>query len=79
LEGIKGFFDISLRTANIHKLALLRLHGDMYGSTIQVLDELYDKVSIGGCKKATDDFRIKQNISSQLIKIDWTCVYWIKE
>jgi hypothetical protein len=89
---IKGFFENSLKNASINKLALLRLDGDMYSSTIQVLEELYDKVSIGGyiiiddygctavaCKKAVDDFRNKRNITTEIQKIDWHGVFWKKE
>ena len=42
---IKGFFETSLKNVNFNKLSILRLDGDFYCSTIQVLDELYDKVS----------------------------------
>ena len=89
---VKGFFKTSLKNANIDKLSILRLDGDMYSSTIEVLEELYDKVSIGGyiiiddygctavaCKQAVDDFRRKRNITSEIIKIDWGGVFWKKE
>ena len=87
---IKGFFETSLKNNNIEKLAIMRLDGDMYSSTIQVLNELYDKVSIGGfiiiddyaltpCKKAVTDFMTERNIKSELIEIDWTGCFWIKE
>lgn len=70
----KGFFETSLQDTRIDKLAILRLDGDMYSSTIQVLDQLYDKVSVGGyiiiddydcllnCRAAVDDFRNKRAI-----------------
>ena len=45
---LEGWFKDTLPTAPIEKLALLRLDGDMYESTIQTLDALYDKVSRGG-------------------------------
>ena len=88
---IKGFFEHSLKSAPIDKLAILRLDGDMYSSTIQVLNQLYDKVSVGGyiivddyncipaCKKAVTDFRKERNITTPIIKIDITGVYWKKE
>ena len=87
---VKGFFEHSLKTAPITKLSILRLDGDMYSSTIQVLDYLYDKVSIGGfiivddyalhgCKCAVDDFRASRNITSELKVIDYTGRYWVKE
>ena len=91
IKFIKGFFEHSLKNTDIDKLAILRLDGDMYSSTIQVLEYLYNKVSKGGfiiiddygavkgCKLAVDDFRKKRNIISELKVIDWTGRYWIKE
>lgn len=89
---IKGFFEYSLINAPINKISLLRLDGDMYSSTIQVLDALYDKVSIGGyiivddyncdglgCKAAIDDFRKTRNITSEIQIIDEMGVFWKKE
>jgi len=90
VKFIKGFFEYSLKYTDINQLALLRLDGDMYSSTIQVLEHLYDKVSQGGyiliddyalgaCRKAIDDFRTKRNITSELKVVDWTGRFWIKE
>ena len=71
---IKGFFEHSLKDAPIDKLALLRLDGDMFSSTIQVLEELYDKVSPGGyiivddygavrgCRLAVSKFRKERGL-----------------
>jgi len=86
---IKGFFETSLKNNTIESLAILRLDGDMYSSTIQVLEELYDKVSVGGfiiiddyalkgCNQAVNDFRKERKIVSPLIQIDWTGYYWVK-
>src|ERR1019366_2947638 len=47
VKFLKGFFKDTL-PGPIEKLALLRLDGDMYESTIQVFEALYDKVSPGG-------------------------------
>ena len=58
-------------------LALLRLDGDMYSSTWEVLIALYEKVAVGGyvviddydlrgCKSAIDDFRRTYGISEKL-------------
>ena len=87
---LKGWFKDTLPTAPINKLCILRLDGDMYSSTIEVLESLYSKLSIGGfciiddyvlneCKAAVDDFRAQNNITSELIEIDWTGRYWRKE
>lgn len=46
----KGYFKESMPTVRRHvrKLAVLRLDGDMYSSTMEVLGELYDRVEMGG-------------------------------
>ncbi|MDH3245569.1 MAG: TylF/MycF family methyltransferase [Saprospiraceae bacterium] len=87
---VKGWFRDTLPTAPIRKLALLRLDGDMYESTIVALESLYPKLTNGGfviiddwgavegCKKAVIDFRKKYNISEKIIEIDWTGIYWRK-
>lgn len=86
---VKGFFEHSLKRAPITTLSVLRLDGDMYSSTIQVLDILYDKVSVGGyiivddyalpgCKQAIHDFRHKHNITDEIMHIDATSCYWKK-
>ena len=75
--------------APINEIAILRLDGDLYKSTIDTLEPLYDKVSPGGyiivddynipvCKQAVEDFRNARGIDDEIIKIDWTGVYWRK-
>ncbi len=87
---VAGFFEyLHEQKDAIGKLAILRLDGDMYSSTIQVLDTLYDSVVTGGyiivddyalsgCKKAVTDFREKHDIADEIITIDHTGVYWRK-
>jgi O-methyltransferase len=62
--------------------------GDLYESTIQALDGLYDKLSDGGfvivddygnvaaCRQAVCDFRAKRGITDPIRPIDWGGVYW---
>jgi len=88
---LKGWFRDSLPGAPIERLAVLRLDGDMYESTMDVLTSLYDKVSPGGfvivddygayaaCRKAVHDFRENRGINEGIREIDWTGVYWRKE
>jgi O-methyltransferase len=45
---LQGWFKDTLPTASIEKLALLRLDGDMYESTMDALGNLYPKLSSGG-------------------------------
>jgi O-methyltransferase len=86
---IKGFFEHSIPKAPINKLAVLRLDGDMYSSTIQVLESLYDKVSSGGyiiiddfcipnCRTAVNDFRANRNITEEMTIIDGCGIFWKK-
>jgi len=87
---LKGWFKDTLRTASIERLALLRLDGDLYESTILALDALYDKVSPGGfvivddyhvvsgCRNAIRDFLASRKISSGLSEIDGVGVFWQK-
>lgn len=88
---LKGWFNETLTDGRINKISLLRIDGDMYKSTYEALNLLYDKVSKGGyviiddyglqsqaCKKAVDDFRKKNDISSEIINIDWSGIYWKK-
>jgi O-methyltransferase len=48
VKFLKGWFSETLPTAPIEKLAILRLDGDMYESTMDALVSLYPKVSPGG-------------------------------
>jgi O-methyltransferase len=84
---LPGWFKDSLPTASIDRLAVLRADGDMYESTIQILTYLYPKLSVGGyciiddyalpgCRQATDDYRRQQGIADEIIRIDWTGVFW---
>jgi len=86
---LKGWFKDTLPTAPIEKLAILRLDGDMYESTIDGLNNLYPKLSKGGfciiddyalqgCQKAVDDFRKQHGIDAELHVVDWTGRYWVK-
>ncbi len=91
VKFLKGWFKDTLPVAPINKLAILRLDGDMYESTMDGLVNLYSKLSVGGfiiiddwgvveaCKKAVIDFRTKHNITEEIVTIDQAGVYWRKE
>lgn len=90
VKFIKGWFRNSLPNAPIESLALLRLDGDMYESTMDALVNLYPKLSIGGyvivddfntvkaCRIAVEDFRTKHRIKDDIIPIDSESIYWKK-
>ena len=85
---VQGWFRDTLPDCPVDRLALLRLDGDMYESTIVALDALYPKLSIGGylivddygaipaCKQAVEDYRSRNGICDEIHTIDWTGVYW---
>ena len=87
---LKGWFKDTLAVAPIQQLAVLRLDGDMYESTMEALNALYHKLSKGGfciiddydcveCKAAVEEFRTRHGIQSPLMEIDWTGRFWRKE
>lgn len=86
---LKGWFKDTLPNAPIEKLAVLRLDGDMYSSTMDALRNLYPKLSKGGfciiddyalrqCRQAVDDFRNENGVHEEMKEIDWTGRYWRK-
>jgi O-methyltransferase len=90
VKFLVGWFRDTLPTAPIDKLALIRLDGDLYESTMDGLTNLYPKLSPGGiiiiddygcvkaCKAAVTDYRAEQGITDEIKEIDWTGVYWRK-
>ena len=80
---LQGWFRDTLPVAPIERLAVLRLDGDLYESTIQALESLYDKLSAGGyvivddygnvaaCRQAVHDFRAQRGINDPIQPIDW--------
>jgi O-methyltransferase len=89
VQFLKGFFRDSLPTAPIEKIAVLRLDGDLYESTMDALINLYPKLSIGGyiiiddlcipaCVEALMDYRKAYGIDDPIEKIDWTGGFWKK-
>ena len=45
---LKGFFKDTLPKAQISELSILRVDADLYESTLDVLNNLYPKLSVGG-------------------------------
>jgi O-methyltransferase len=88
---VKGWFSETLPTAPIDKIAVLRMDGDLYESTMDALTNLYHKISVGGfvivddyrswpgCRKAVDEFRKQQEITSALQNIDAHAVFWRRD
>jgi Macrocin-O-methyltransferase (TylF) len=90
---LQGWFKDTLPAAPIDRLAVMRLDGDYYESTMDGLTNLYDKLSVGGyaiiddygedtwtyCRKAVDTYRADRGITEPMIRVDSRCWYWRKE
>jgi Macrocin-O-methyltransferase (TylF) len=88
---LEGLFRDTLPTAPTSALALLRLDGDTYESTMDGLVNLYHKVSPGGTlivddyylfkaqREAVDEFRSAHHVIDPIIQIDNFGGYWIKD
>ncbi len=87
---IAGWFKDTLQDAPIDRIAVLRLDGDLYESTIQALDALYPRLSSGGfciiddyhaidaCRQAVADYRTAHGVTAEIEEIDGTGVLWRK-
>jgi hypothetical protein len=85
---LKGWFCDTLPTAPITRLAVLRLDGDHYESTMDAIASLYPRLSIGGyvivddygavkgCDQAIADYRGQQGITDPLKTIPGCGAYW---
>lgn len=88
---LKGWFCDTLQEAPTQTIALLRMDGDLYESTMDTLVALYDRVSPGGvvivddygalavCRQALEDFFANRAEDvPALHRIDWTGAYFYK-
>jgi len=87
---IKGFFRETMANVPSRQIAILRLDGDMYESTIDPLNHLYDRISYGGwvivddyhvipaAKQAVHDFLDSKGIKAKIEEIDGTGVFFRK-
>jgi len=90
VQFLKGWFKDTLPNAPTGPLAVMRLDGDYYESTMDSLTNLYDRLSVGGyvimddygedswtyCRRATDEFRLARGIDEPMIRVDSKCYYW---
>jgi hypothetical protein len=87
---LPGLFADTLPDAPVERLAILRVDGDLYSSTRETLDALYDRVSDGGyvivddygclepCRLAVDEFLAERGLDVEINQVDWTRVCWRK-
>lgn len=87
---LEGWFNETL-PGPVESLAVLRLDGDYYGSTRDVLRSLYPKLSTGGfliiddyglpvgCRRAVDEYRAEQGITAPLTMVNERIACWQRE
>mmetsp|Transcript_12303 Transcript_12303/g.39355 ORF Transcript_12303/g.39355 Transcript_12303/m.39355 type:complete len:390 (+) Transcript_12303:2-1171(+) len=91
---VRGFFSDSLpplvESGELKQLALIRLDGDTYESTMTALEPLYPLLSPGGfvivddyhsfeeCRRAVDEYRSRHGIREPLQRVDALSVAWRK-
>jgi len=85
---LRGWFRDTLPRAPLTRLAVMRLDGDYYASTMDALEHLYPKLSIDGyaiiddyglplgCRRAVDQYRAEHGIDAPLVRINANTVYW---
>ena len=85
---LKGYFSDTLPQAPFEQIAVMRLDGDLYESTMDGLNHVYPKLSPGGfciiddyyafasCARAVNEYRAKHNITAPMEKIDRAAIYW---
>lgn len=88
---VKGWFKDTLPVLPVEQIAVMRLDGDMYESTMDALVNLYPKLSPGGfviiddynvvpaCNAATEDFRRQRGITEPLALIEVCGAFWRKQ
>ncbi|HUQ77176.1 MAG TPA: TylF/MycF/NovP-related O-methyltransferase, partial [Burkholderiales bacterium] len=87
---LKGWFRDTLPGAPVQRLAVLRIDGDLYESTMDALTHLYPKLQPGGyciiddyhdipaCRQAVLDYRERHGIDEEIMTIDWSAIFWRK-
>ena len=86
---LQGSYGGTLASAPIEKVALLRIGSSAREQADEILERLYDKVTVGGivvvdgyddpaCRRRVDAFREKRGIADQLVRGDHWGAHWRK-
>jgi hypothetical protein len=87
---VKGWFRDTMPALSGNTWSVIRMDGDMYESTMNILENLYPGLSPGGylivddynalasCRRAVSDYRSAHGIEDEIHEIDWTGAYWRK-
>ena len=92
VEFLVGWFKDTLPAAPTDTIAVARLDGDMYASTIQAIEALYPALQPGGfliiddfgshasqAGAAIHDYRAKHRITEKIVDIDGMGAFWRKD
>jgi hypothetical protein len=84
---LEGWFRDTLPGAPVEHVAVLRIDGDMYESTMDPLTNLYPKLSVGGyvivdcfhrppVRRATETYRAENDIRDEIERFNSRIVFW---
>jgi O-methyltransferase len=88
VQFVAGWFKDTMPALAGRRWSLIRLDGDMYGSTMEALTALYpglakdgflivdDYGEVASARRAVDDFRRAHGIEEPLQTVDSSGVYW---
>jgi O-methyltransferase len=88
---VEGWFKDTLAVTETGPIAVLRLDGDLYSSTLEALEALYPRLSPGGfiliddagdipqCAQAVDEYRAAHAITEEIQHSDWSGWWWRKQ
>jgi O-methyltransferase len=89
VQFVKGWFRDTMPALAGQQWSIIRMDGDMYESTMTVLEHLYPGLVPGGyliiddyrirrCRTAVHDFRDAHGITEEIVRVDRTGAYWRK-
>lgn len=88
---VEGWFKDTLAVTETGPIAVLRLDGDLYSSTLEALEALYPRLSPGGfiliddagdipqCRQAVEEYRAAHGITEEIQHSDWSGWWWRKQ
>tara|TARA_Y100000768_G_C23977783_1_gene684001 strand:- start:340 stop:1068 length:729 start_codon:yes stop_codon:yes gene_type:complete len=65
VEIIKGFFEDTTKDLEVNKISILHLDGDLYNSVLTPMNNLWEKISLGGLIVIDDYIQNDDNIKNE--------------
>ena len=73
LTFVKGLIEDTTKTLNVKKIAILHLDSDLYQSTSSAINNLWDKIEVGGIV-IIDDYSENQNSKNDTFPGVWKAI-----